>query len=222
MLKIRNEYLQKGVFALAVVAIAGVVGGVNFAQAAHGDKPTKEQCEAAGFRNFGQCVRVFAQDRDGYGNGAIAEAAADAFEEQVGEDTDAFTGRIDTLVDEAQDDLTPSGRAAAASFDTRFEAETGDYEADLDDAFDDFRAAVDDAAETSTSRNEFIDRFNRAKAEYFNRLDAAKNELAAELSGMGHDSNVAKDRFMNGFNAARDAYGNRLEEAKNVFADTVR
>jgi hypothetical protein len=74
MVKNRNQLLTKGVFAIAVVAIVGIVGGVNFASAqsqnsasANG-KPTKEQCAAAGYKNYGQCVKVWAQDKSGYGS----------------------------------------------------------------------------------------------------------------------------------------------------------
>ncbi|HSH56123.1 MAG TPA: hypothetical protein VK983_04860 [Candidatus Limnocylindrales bacterium] len=70
MAKNQNQLLTKGVFAVAIVAIAGIVGGVNFANAQSANrasKPSKEQCAAAGFQNYGQCVRQWAQDRQGYG-----------------------------------------------------------------------------------------------------------------------------------------------------------
>ncbi len=66
----QKQLLTKGVFAVAIVAVAGIVGGVNFANAQTANrvsKPSKEQCAAAGFKNFGQCVRVWAQDKQGYG-----------------------------------------------------------------------------------------------------------------------------------------------------------
>lgn len=73
MVKMKNQLLTKGLFAVAAVAVAGIVGSVSFASAqpngnssANG-KPTKAQCEAAGEKNFGQCVKVWAQDKDGYG-----------------------------------------------------------------------------------------------------------------------------------------------------------
>ncbi len=74
MVKIKNQLLTKGVFAIAVVAIAGIVGGVNYASAQSQNsagasgKPTKAQCEAAGYTNYGQCVKVWAQDKSGYGS----------------------------------------------------------------------------------------------------------------------------------------------------------
>ncbi|GEM_PF-2145126 len=74
MVKNRNQLLTKGVFAIAVVAIAGIVGGVNYASAQSQNsagasgKPTKAQCEAAGYTNYGQCVKVWAHDKSGYGS----------------------------------------------------------------------------------------------------------------------------------------------------------
>lgn len=66
----KNSLLAKGVFAIAVVAVAGIVGGINFAHAQsvnQSTKPTKAQCEAAGYRNYGQCVSEWAKDKSGYG-----------------------------------------------------------------------------------------------------------------------------------------------------------
>lgn len=223
MIRIKNEMLTKGLIAAAIVAVTGVVGGANLVQAQHEDKPSKEQCAASGFRNYGQCVRVWAQDDSGYGNsGQVALAAADDFEEAIAEETDVFTGRVDNLTTTAEKQLTPNGRAATQAFSVRFDEATTEYDQTVADAFADFRAAVTEAAETSESRNQFIDQFNRAKAEYLNSLDAAKNRYASELSNMGHNANVVKDQFMNGFNAARDAYSNQLEAAKNDFAGTVQ
>lgn len=74
MVKIKNQLLTKAVFAIAVVAAAGIIGGVNYASAQNANsavaakgKPTKAQCEAAGFSNYGQCVRLWAQGQGGYG-----------------------------------------------------------------------------------------------------------------------------------------------------------
>jgi arabinogalactan endo-1,4-beta-galactosidase len=52
---------------VALVAITGVAG------ATQGDKPSKEECTTAGFTNYGQCVKEWAQDKNdgnnGYGGG---------------------------------------------------------------------------------------------------------------------------------------------------------
>jgi hypothetical protein len=53
--------------AFAGAAAAGVVVTAGIAGAAPDGKPTKAQCEAAGFTNYGQCVREWAQGR-GYAN----------------------------------------------------------------------------------------------------------------------------------------------------------
>jgi hypothetical protein len=50
----------------AAAAVAMIVA-VGFANAAPAGKPTKEQCAAAGFRNYGQCVSQWAHTK-GYGN----------------------------------------------------------------------------------------------------------------------------------------------------------
>lgn len=84
MKKFADSVMTKALFAVAVVAVAGIVGGVNFASAQsdksirtkrehalhNGGKavrPTKQYCTDNGFRNYGQCVRIWAQDNSGYG-----------------------------------------------------------------------------------------------------------------------------------------------------------
>lgn len=73
MVKSKNQLLTKGVFAVAMVAVAGIVGGVNFASAqsqnssAASSKPTKAYCANAGYTNYGQCVSAWAHDKSGYG-----------------------------------------------------------------------------------------------------------------------------------------------------------
>lgn len=74
MVRFKNQVLTKAVFAVAVVAAAGIIGGVNFASAQNANsavsakgKPTKAQCEAQGFSNYGQCVKLWAQGQGGYG-----------------------------------------------------------------------------------------------------------------------------------------------------------
>ena len=54
--------------ATGVVAITlfGVASAVGVSHAAPAGKPTKEQCAAAGFKNYGQCVANWAHHK-GYG-----------------------------------------------------------------------------------------------------------------------------------------------------------
>ena len=70
----KNNIISKGIFALAFVAIAGVIGGVSFAQSATADKPTKEECANAGYSNYGQCVSEWAHNKNnGYGTALKSE-----------------------------------------------------------------------------------------------------------------------------------------------------
>lgn len=55
--------LVLGLAALTFVVVAGIAGVVN---ARPEGKPTKEQCENAGFKNYGQCVSEWARGH-GYG-----------------------------------------------------------------------------------------------------------------------------------------------------------
>ncbi|HVI69720.1 MAG TPA: hypothetical protein VM581_04675 [Magnetospirillaceae bacterium] len=54
-------------FLAAVISV--VVGTTGVAQAAPAGKPTKEQCAAAGFKNYGQCVALWAKTHGGGGYG---------------------------------------------------------------------------------------------------------------------------------------------------------
>lgn len=240
----RKHIVYKSIIAGAVVAIAGVAGSANLAQAAHGDKPSRDQCAASRHANHGQCTRIWVLDNDeneisGHENviaaddededeqSVVPETEADvdvdvAVDANPQTETDIFTDRISALSAQAEARLTPEGQAATQAFYAQFATATDEYEDSVADAFATFSAAIADAADTAESRNQFIDRFNRAKAEYLNSLDAAKNRYASELSNMGHGANVVKDEFMNGFNAARDAYSNQLEAAKNEFAATIQ
>lgn len=56
---------QIGIIVAAVSAI-GVVGAVGVSNAAPAGKPTKEQCAAQGYKNYGQCVKEWAHNK-GYG-----------------------------------------------------------------------------------------------------------------------------------------------------------
>lgn len=59
-----------GAASLMVVALIGITG---IAGATQGDKPSKEECVTAGFTNYGQCVKEWAQEKNngnnGYGGG---------------------------------------------------------------------------------------------------------------------------------------------------------
>lgn len=48
---------------VALVAITGVAG------ATQGDKPSKQECATAGFTNYGQCVKEWAQGKNKGNNG---------------------------------------------------------------------------------------------------------------------------------------------------------
>ncbi|MGH7196867.1 MAG: hypothetical protein ACREGJ_03850 [Candidatus Saccharimonadales bacterium] len=63
---------NKLVLGFLVAAMTALVGTAGIAHAAPVDKPTKEQCKAAGHDNYGQCVREWAKERgNGYGGGNI-------------------------------------------------------------------------------------------------------------------------------------------------------
>ncbi len=196
MSSINNSILTKGIFAVGVVAIAGVVGAVNFAQAATNDNTS------------------------GYGTGSQqAQTAADKFQAALTSDTNNFTSQVKALEATAQSQLQ-SG-TPVANFDSQFNAATTTYTNTTNDAFNNFRTQVAGFANTAQSKDQFIDQFNHAKADYLNQLDAAKNQLAASLSNLGDNANQVKDQFIGSFNADRDAYSNMLEQAKNDFAATV-
>ena len=67
--------INKLILGFASVAAAAVIGTTAFAAAATpGDRPTKDQCSKAGYKNYGQCVKDWAHDKNknhpggGYGN----------------------------------------------------------------------------------------------------------------------------------------------------------
>jgi hypothetical protein len=69
---VKKTGTNKLVLGFAAVVASAVVGTTGLV-AAHGmgnaDKPTKEQCAAAGFKNYGQCVKEWAHHQGGYGGG---------------------------------------------------------------------------------------------------------------------------------------------------------
>lgn len=53
----------------AALATTAIVGAVTMAGATPDGKPTKEECAAAGFSNYGQCVKEWAHNKPGSGYG---------------------------------------------------------------------------------------------------------------------------------------------------------
>jgi hypothetical protein len=194
-----STLIGKGVFAVGVVAIAGIVGAVHFVNA----DPTS--------------------NTSGYGTSSAQDvAAANTFEAALVDQTNTFTGDIAGLQTQAESQLqSDSGTADFTSFDSQYDTATSTYASQVSTAFDTFRSQVMSYANTATSKDQFIDEFNNAKATYLNALDAAKNQLAASLSNLSGNGNVVKDQFIDGFNSDRDAYSNDLEQAKNDFAATL-
>jgi hypothetical protein len=65
--KIRNLSTKQVGAAIAVAAVTGVVGATSLTNAAPAWKPTKEQCQQQGYKNYGQCVSEAAKNKSGYG-----------------------------------------------------------------------------------------------------------------------------------------------------------
>jgi hypothetical protein len=70
---IKKRLSTKLIAGFTAFAATAVIGASSLALAAPADKPTKEQCNAAGFKNYGQCVKEWAHNKNkpggGYGNG---------------------------------------------------------------------------------------------------------------------------------------------------------
>ena len=68
---VKKAGANKLVLGFAAVVASAVVGttGLVAADALHTGKPTKEQCAAAGFKNYGQCVKEWAHKQGGYHGG---------------------------------------------------------------------------------------------------------------------------------------------------------
>jgi hypothetical protein len=68
----QRKGINKLILGFASVAAAAVIGTTAFAAAATGDKPSKDQCSKAGYKNYGQCVKDWAKSKNhpggGYGN----------------------------------------------------------------------------------------------------------------------------------------------------------
>lgn len=54
---------------ITIAAITAIAGAAGVAQAAPDGKPNREQCEADGFKNYGQCVSEWAHKHGGGGYG---------------------------------------------------------------------------------------------------------------------------------------------------------
>lgn len=69
----KKKGVNKLVLGFAAVVASAVVATTGFAAAAsvgNGNKPpTKEQCAAAGFKNYGQCVKEWALNKNHPGGG---------------------------------------------------------------------------------------------------------------------------------------------------------
>lgn len=57
-----------GFAALVTTAVIGTTG-IGMAAAAQDQKPSKAQCAAAGYKNYGQCVKEWAQNKNHPGGG---------------------------------------------------------------------------------------------------------------------------------------------------------
>lgn len=67
----KKKGVNKLVLGFAAVVASAVVGTTGLAAAQHGnaDKPTKQQCAAAGYKNYGQCVKEWAHNKNRPGGG---------------------------------------------------------------------------------------------------------------------------------------------------------
>lgn len=67
---IQKKRTNKLVLGFAAVVASAVVGTTGLAAATgngNGDKPSKRECAAAGYTNYGKCVREWAKHRPGGG-----------------------------------------------------------------------------------------------------------------------------------------------------------
>jgi len=68
-LPIRKRLSSKLIAGFTAFAATAVIAASSFAMAAPMDKPTKAQCAAAGFKNYGQCVKEWAHHKNPPGHG---------------------------------------------------------------------------------------------------------------------------------------------------------
>lgn len=78
---VKKKGANKLVLGFAALLASAVVGTTGLA-AAHSmndhDKPSKEQCSSAGFKNYGQCVKEWAHNKNHPGGGYNGNANASA------------------------------------------------------------------------------------------------------------------------------------------------
>lgn len=69
----KKRVSNKFIAGFAALATTAIIAAGSFAAAAPADKPTKAECAAAGFKNYGQCVKEWAHNKNhpggGYGGG---------------------------------------------------------------------------------------------------------------------------------------------------------
>ena len=80
---LKKRRTNKLVLVFAAVVASAVVGTTGLVAAqgnGNGDKPSKQQCAAAGFQNYGQCVKEWAKHKNrpggGYNGGNTANVNA--------------------------------------------------------------------------------------------------------------------------------------------------
>ncbi len=61
--------VNKLILGFAALAATAVIGTTGLAGATSNTKPTKAQCAAAGFPNYGQCIKAWAQAKHHHGGG---------------------------------------------------------------------------------------------------------------------------------------------------------
>jgi hypothetical protein len=61
--------VNKLILGFAALAATAVIGTTGLAGATANTKPTKEQCAAAGFPNYGQCIKAWAAAKNHQGGG---------------------------------------------------------------------------------------------------------------------------------------------------------
>lgn len=70
---LKKKGVNKLILGFAAVVASAVVATTSLAAAANGngngDKPSKQQCAAAGFKNYGQCVKEWAKNKNHPGGG---------------------------------------------------------------------------------------------------------------------------------------------------------
>jgi len=69
---------NKIIAGFAALAATAIISATGLVAAAPDNKPTKHQCEMAGFKNYGQCVKEWAHHKNkpggGYGGGNTSVA----------------------------------------------------------------------------------------------------------------------------------------------------